>query len=535
MIIRNPYGFVVKHFKLINLILIVPMIYLAFKLGDITNFFNSYIASGYSTPETSFADVYVNGTMYLIIIALLFANIFLYFIFTSKKKNGLIYSINIIYFLVLIVAVFLFHTSMSNIEKDSLDATFANFVRDCAIIAQMPIYFLMIANVAKGVGFNYRTLRFDNNSDLKIKEDDDEEIEIKIGNNDTSLKKIIVHTIRELKYYVLENKFVFCCIGAVFLIYIGYNLYMDFQVYNKTINIKQAFNLNDFTLALKESYISDVDYRGEVITEGKYYLAIKIGIQNNNSREDFTINNSVFRIYIGNDVIYPSYDKSLRFLDIGEAYQGELIRAGTAHDYVFVYELDKNQLKSSYQLRILNGLSEKNGTLLKNYKKITVRPQNVTKTESLGELKPNQEVSLKKTTLGNSKYLLKDIKLVTSYPYSYEVCDKNGCNKVNDTIVARGGKALLVIEDNISLDESTAYYAYKSKDFYVDFTYLNYEFKVDGGKDYGDKVRNVSLKNITPQNMETHRVYEVPSTILSADKINLVIRIRNKYITTIIK
>lgn len=158
MIIRNPYGFVVKHFKLINLILIVPMIYLAFKLGDITNFFNSYIASGYSTPETSFADVYVNGTMYLIIIALLFANIFLYFIFTSKKKNGLIYSINIIYFLVLIVAVFLFHTSMSNIEKDSLDATFANFVRDCAIIAQMPIYFLMIANVAKGVGFNYLSL-----------------------------------------------------------------------------------------------------------------------------------------------------------------------------------------------------------------------------------------------------------------------------------------------------------------------------------------------------------------------------------------
>lgn len=86
MIIRNPYGFVVKHFKLINLILIIPMIYLAFKLGDITSFFNSYIANGYSTPETSFADMYVNGTMYLIIIALLFANIFLYVIFTSKKR-----------------------------------------------------------------------------------------------------------------------------------------------------------------------------------------------------------------------------------------------------------------------------------------------------------------------------------------------------------------------------------------------------------------------------------------------------------------
>lgn len=534
MIVRNPYGFVVKHFKLINVLLIIPMIYLAFKLGDITNFFNSYIASGYSTPETNFADAYVNGTMYLFIAILLFANIFLYFIFTAKKKNGIVYAINILYFLVLIVAVFLFHTSMSSIEKDSLDATFANFVRDCAIIAQMPIYLLIVINVSKGVGFNYRTLRFDNNSDLKIKEDDEEEIEIKLGNNDTSLKKVVVHTIRELKYYVLENKFVFCCIGAVFLIYFGYNLYMNFQVYNKTININQAFNLNDFTLALKDSYISDVDYRGEVITEGKYYLAIKIGIQNV-SRNDTSISDTNFRIYIGNEVLYPSYDKSSRFIDIGETYSGELIRSQEAHDYVFVYELTKKQLKSSYQLRILNGLSEKNGTLLKNYKKITVRPQNLTKTDNLGDLKPNQEVSLKKTMLGNTSYILKDIKLVSSYPYSYDLCDKNGCKKINDTIVARGGKALLVIEDNIDLDENTAYSKYKNKDFYIDFTYLNYQFKITAGKEHGDKVKNAYLRNITPQNMEGKKVYEVPSTVLDADKINLVIRIRNKYIITVIK
>ncbi len=536
MIIRNPYGFVARHFKIINILLMIPMLYLAFKLSDTSNFFNSYISSGYSTPETNFADTYINGLMYFITFILLISNIIIYVILTSKKKNGIIYLINILYCIILFVAMTLFHSAMSSIETSDLDATFANFVRDCSLISYFPMYILMILHATKAVGFNFRTMSFDNNSDLKIKEEDEEDIEIKVGSGNNSLKKNLVHLIRELKYYVLENKFVFMCIGAVLLIFISYNLYMDFQVYNKSISIRQAFNLDDFTLSLKESYITDVDYRGNTIEEDKYYLAIRIGIQNN-SLEDSSISDSNFRIYIGNEVLYPSYDKSSRFLDIGEVYQGETIRSTEAHDYVFVYELTKKQLKSSYQMRILNGLTEKNGSLIKKYRKITVRPQNITKTENLGTLKPNQEVSLKKTTIGDTKYMLKNIELVTSYPYQYEVCKtSDNCNKVNDTIVAKAGKALLVIEDDITLDETTPYFKYVSKDFYVDFTYLAYKYAISSGNDAGnDKYKTINLTNITPSTLKGKKVYEVPSSILSANKINLVIRIRNKYITTEIK
>ncbi len=39
MIIRNPYGFIAKHYKIINILLIIPIIYLTLKFGDVATFF----------------------------------------------------------------------------------------------------------------------------------------------------------------------------------------------------------------------------------------------------------------------------------------------------------------------------------------------------------------------------------------------------------------------------------------------------------------------------------------------------------------
>lgn len=534
MIIRNPYSIVVKHYKLINFLLIIPMIYLIFKFGDIATFFKDYIRAGYTTPESDIVESYITGLTFAATIFMLISNILLYIIFTSKKKNNLIYSINVIYYVVLLVGILLFSSTMSSIEKNSLDATFANFVRDCSIICYLPLYLQIFFNVTKGVGFNFKTLQFDNNSDLKITEEDEEDIEIKIGSDNNTVKKNLVHTIRELKYYVLENKFVFTCIGIVLLLIIGYGAYKNYQVYNKTYVINQAFNLDNFTLSVKESYITDTDYRGTIITKDKYYLAVRIGLINNGM--DTTISNSHFRIYDGNDIIYPSYDKSARFIDIGEAYQGELIREKEEHEYVFVYELTKDQIKNTYQMRILNNLSEKNGKIIKSYRKITVKPHNITKTQGLGVLNYDEEVKLKDTTLGKTNFKIKDLQIATSYNYKYKQCtSQDSCIDVIDTIVPSTGNILFIVKDEINLDESVPYNNYKYKDFYIDFSTLVYEFDIVSGRDSGTKVRTTSLKNVTPKVLKDTKVYEVPNTMLNASKINLEIRIRNRYMTMVIR
>lgn len=549
MIIRNPYGFFAKHNKIIHLILLIPIVILLLCFGDIFKFFQDYISAGYSTPETNITESYVTGVIFLLVFLMAFANLVIFIILASKKKNNIFYGIFTVYFLVLLLALLLFGSSMSSIEKDSLDPTFANFVRDIARLAYLPMYLVVVFNVTKGVGFNIRTLRFDGGSDLIISEEDEEDVEINLVNDTGSFKRNFVHMIRELKYYVIENKFVVTCIGVVLLLLLGYNGYKEFQIYNKTYAVNQAFKLSDFTISVKESYITDVDYRGEIIDKNKYYLAVKIGIENNGPHT--AIDNSSFRIFANNLEKMPSYDKGSRFIDIGSTYKGEIIYSNNpryynnpeecpkAKDYVFVYELDKNEIKASYQLRIISSLTQKNNELDIKYKKITIKPQNITKTIDLGKAKADQEIKLKDTMLGNTTYKIKDYQISYDYKYSYEQCNKitNDCYNITDTIIPKGGKMILVLDDELIWDQTTQYYQNSDQDFYADFVTLSYEFKNDNfllGND--DLIKEtVNLTNITPKGLKDKKVYEVPKTLKTAEKVKLTVRIRNKYVTIVIK
>lgn len=531
MIIRNPYNFIVKYYKLINIILIIPMIYLAINFNSIAKFFSTYISSGYTTPETNFADVYVNGLMYFVVIIMLIVNAGLYFIFSLKKKNNAIFLISSLYYVILLVFLVLFHSSMSAIEKDTLSSTFANFVRDCAIICYIPLYLLMLINFGRGVGFNYRTLRFDSNPELKITDEDAEDIEIKIGSEDKSFKKSTVHTIRELKYYISENRLIFKWIGIILLFIVGYTTISNLTS-NKTFSSNQAFKLQNITLTLKESYITNTDTRGIMLEDGKYYIAVKMGIQNTSKTEPVKIDKSLFRIYSGNTEFYPLYDKSSRFLDIGETYQGEEIKPGEAHDYVFVYELTKNQVKSKYQMRILNSYNEKNGKLEKKYRKITIRPANITKVENLGKARTYDIIKFDQTTLQKTTLKIKNISLAQSYAYEYEICNlKNECSIAKDTLLPAGGKLLLIIEDELNIDESIPYAKYNGKDLYVDFGSINYRYINNTNPEEETPIKSTYLKNVTPKAIKDKKIYEVSGILSNSKDLELVLRIRNKYIT----
>ena len=117
----------------------------------------------------------------------------------------------------------------------------------------------------KAIGFNIKTMRIEHNLDLHVEDEDEEEIELKVNSDSYETKRRIVHILRELKYYILENKFVFACFGVLALILTGIAIYMQVEVYNKNYKLYQAFVLNDFNVSVKESYLTNVDYNGSII------------------------------------------------------------------------------------------------------------------------------------------------------------------------------------------------------------------------------------------------------------------------------
>ena len=65
VVLKKPYAFLIKHFKLIHLLLCIPLVYLIIRTGAIATFLNSYVSANYFTTETNLAGTYINQATFL--------------------------------------------------------------------------------------------------------------------------------------------------------------------------------------------------------------------------------------------------------------------------------------------------------------------------------------------------------------------------------------------------------------------------------------------------------------------------------------
>jgi len=93
MVLKKPYAFLIKHFKLIHLLLCIPLIYLIIRTGAIASFLSSYVASNYYTKEINIAGTYINYFMYFAIILILGLVLSIYFLMKQKEKENISYKI----------------------------------------------------------------------------------------------------------------------------------------------------------------------------------------------------------------------------------------------------------------------------------------------------------------------------------------------------------------------------------------------------------------------------------------------------------
>ena len=147
-----------------------------------------------------------------------------------------------------------------------------------------------------------------------------------------------------------------------------------------------------------------------------------------------------------------------------------------------------------------------------------------------------EKITFSDSTLKNTNYTLNSVRIQPSYNYSYKLCyTERNCSDINDIIVPSGGKMLMIIEDEIDYDNASSYASYDKKNFYEDFITVQYKFRLKTGNNVGEHTQVASVKEVTPKKLEGKRIYEVPSNIQNAEKINFLITIRNQQYTIIVK
>lgn len=530
MILRKPYAFLIRHFKIIHLLLLLPLCYIAFKTSSVVDFFQRMVSNNYITNEVNIASNYINLFVYLSLFIVIATAIFIYSLMKEKNKRTFYYIFLIVYYILLFVCTTITYGQLFNLESHDAVASTIRLFRDFSNILYYPQYLFITYTLFRGIGFDIKSFNFSKDlEELELEEDDDEEVEISFGKNSYKYKRGIRKLIRELKYYVLENRFVFMCIAAVIIVLIFSSIYMHIEVYNKKYGLNQAFSLNGLIISVNDSKLTNLSYDGKTITnDNTYYLAVKVAIANR-SKQAQELDKDSFRLYINNKYIYPVLDKSNKFIDYGSYYYGGKIPPESSSEYIIVFEIPQEYYHKNYTLRVLDRIVYGVGEIHPKYRLINLNPSIETKVEDMGSVSKGTKVSLVDTTLGQSAFTVNDYYFTNRFEYQYEKCYNDECKEYLGNI-STSTHSYLILNADINLDENSYYFKNKSwrKNFFSDFVKLKYNYQ---GIDY-----DVELVDKTPSNYNgTDLVFQVSKSVEYATNLELDLNIRNRKASIILR
>lgn len=528
MILKKPYAFLIKYFKLIHLIVTVPMIYLAYKSYNLVEFFSESIENNYiSVLSGEVAGIFINYFMYLSVIIVLIALVAIYYLLSHKDKPRKFYMYAIIYYVVLLVLFPIFYSFITAFTSETIESTSLRAYRDISLIAALPQIFFIIYTFVSAIGFNIKKFNFGEDlKELQIQEEDNEEFEFIVGQNSYKTKRSIRKFIREFIYYIKENSFIFTIILVIVLTIFGTGLFLNREVYNKKYKMSEGITHNTFNIKIEDSIVTNLSFRGEEINKNKYYIAVKLTVTNNNYTHE-KLDYTNFRIVIGKREAKPTLDKSLYFKDYGSPYYGDNITKNSSKTIVLVYEITKEEIKDNYLLKIFKGIANTPGEIIAKYSEIKLTPLLINEIGDANSVLLNEELEFIYSNVGNTTLLVSSFQFTKSFLYSYEKCEKDKCRTLDDIISidyaeSNDYRMLLILDYEFKLDRDTSYgkYNISLKNFIENFMKIKY---VKNGKEYYSKVIYK-----TPSNLKDKLALQVKSDVNEAESVSLIFTVRNK-------
>ncbi len=529
MVLKKPYAFIIKHFRAIHLLLLIPMFYILLKTGNIVGFFRDYCANGFiirsSEVLSSLTSNYINIFMYIALIVVLGVYSTLSIVLQLKEKPTKFYNISVLYYILLLALLTASFATFNMIENDTMQNTIALIIRDISIIVYYSEFIFIALTFIRGIGFNIKQFNFKNDlADLQISEEDSEEFEFLVGKDSYVVKRNIRRFFRELKYYYKENKFIFTIIFIVIFLILANIIYTNRAVYQKVYKENESLSFGNLNLTVLDSYITNLDLNGKTINKDKTYLVLKIKIHNR-YREDQSFNFQNVQFVTKNTSISPNLNLGIYFQDLGNPYTGANIKGNTDYSYILVYELNKDLLNKKYKIEAFSGFnnSKKNSGLIT--KKINVKPSTINNNISETNINAGTIANLGKTNLNNSSIAITKYELTNNFSYTYSYCLKSDCYNltggVNLSTSELDRLTFMVLDYNLVLDEKSNY-MYSNKDyktFFEDFGEIKY---VLNNKTY---TSDIVVSN--PANYSDRLILKINRNISNASEIYVVITIRN--------
>lgn len=504
MIIRKPYAFLIKNFRLINLLILVFSLLVVYRSSIALDFFNDYV----DTRQFIENDNLINDTipLFMIIISgmLVFLSMAIAILFKKKDKPTLFYFSAVIYYIIFIIVCFVSRGIIKTIIYDGLDPRISRIVRDIWFIGTILQFAVVAFSLVRTLGFDVRKFNFGEDlHELEISDEDNEEIEVVTRFDSDKAKMRAAMQREELKAFFLENKVMIILILFILIVVIPGAFIAKNIVDNKRYQIGEVIDLNKFDLKITGAYLSKKDYTGKTLFKGNNsYLVVSFNIKNFTDKErGITLNN--LRLEVNGKIYMPKTSYYEYFTDIGVGYDNNKI-GNESKNFIAVYVISDDDINHEMIIRYADKLTVKDSKVNAVYYRTIIKPENIDRNINVVNYKLGNSLLFDYNKKDNINFSVSHYNLKDKFTY-----DVNGKTKY---IINNVG---LVLSLNYSYASNVSF-----SDFINDFVSIKYR--------YNGNMFVQNIKNITPKGYKSNEVYFAVSEILKdATEIYLVVNTRN--------
>lgn len=507
MILRKPYAFLIKHFKAINLCVLLAMLFCLNRILALYSFVKDYLQLGIYNVTLNSISNYINVYLYLTLgITLLITGI-LVFLLKKKDKPFISYIYIILLILVSFILLLYVHNYFSYHALKEFNRQMTLLIRDLVLIDSLFYYPIIFVLIIRSLGIDLKSFGFyEDEAFITANEEDREEIEVDVAFNKERYLRIIKNKIRYTKYFFLEHKMILSLILVIVLLIGGFNFYRYFYVENRIYKEGETFSSNYYKIKINNTYLTDKDYTGNVISSNnRFFVIVDTDITNLSSDREFDA--SKLFLYVDDNYYVPTVRYNKSFADMGTTYsKDKIIPYKGTQNFILIYEVDKPDDNSNFILKYQELYASKKMTRIK----VKVLDISTFKQKGISSLNETLNVPLNL----NQSYdvMISQYEVTSNKKYTYESCYSYNCPIYEKELTATNGKMLL-------------FFKWESDTDLQDFlSFLKRYGKVRYFVDDQEYIENVSFK-IT--NYRGKYAYlEVNQNIQNATSIELVFTVR---------
>lgn len=528
VILRKPYAFLIKYFKLIHIIMTVITFYLIYKSTGILSFLNDYITNNTSVVGTAITSRLYHPLMFFSVILIIVMSIVVLIVMKLKEKPVMFYIFNTaVYIFILLIFIFSNNT-LGTMEIEIVDIRIVKLFKDMFTAMIILEFISMCLTFVRATGFDVKKFDFVKDlQQLNIEEADNEEFEVDVEVDTDRFMRNLRRKLRHARYVYIENKLIINVALLVVLVFIVFGLYILNKDQDKIYRQNKYFTVSNFTMNVTNSYKTKYDYTGKKISDHYTLVLVELHVKNN---IDGSSKLAPARMELNVDGIsfYPTTKYADSFFDLGTNYENYDIT--TEEDvYTIIYEVPNHLTNKKMFYRYVNSMGGKSA-------KVTLSTIDLDKKTTV-DAKVGKELVFDEGLLRGSSMKLSSMELNDLFKVEYRFCveDKecyDSIDNIRPTLDQNYDETLMRLTLDVNFNENYTNDLISSSNDIVS-TFMVIKYRLEGDKK--DRTLRPTVRKISNDSDKKHVYLEVNSELKQATNIVLEFQIRNKIVSYKIK